>query len=113
MPTPHSWQRGQAAERQLQQGQHELAARAYRTLALEPELAPLAHLRLSLIAQGRGHYRGAVAEAVVAHATRVEDPYLLATLAQHLCRPGALQPAVAIAPSAPRPSDNRRGSVCV
>lgn len=111
MPTPQSLQRWQAAERQLQQGQHELAARAYRTLALEPELAPLAHLRLSLIAQGRGHYRDAVDEAVVAHATRVEDPDLLELVAKRLFRLGELEPAVAIATSATMLRSNSAGSL--
>jgi Flp pilus assembly protein TadD len=111
MPTPQSLQHWQAAERQLQQGQHELAARAYRTLSREPELAPLAHLRLSLIAEGRGHHRDAVDEAVAAHANRVEDPDLLEMVAKRLFRLGELEPAVAIATSPTMLRSDNAGSL--
>src|SRR5690606_22393545 len=111
MPSPQSLQRWQAAERQLQQGRHEQAAHAYRALTIEPELAPMAHLRLALIAQARGHYRDAVDEAVVAHATRVEDPDLLEMIAKRLFRLGELQPAVEIATSATMLRSNSAGSL--
>ncbi len=111
MPSPQSLQRWQAAERQLQQGRHEQAAHAYRALTIEPELAPMAHLRLSLIAQARGHYRDAVDEAVVAHATRVEDPDLLEMIAKRLFRLGELQPAVEIATSVTMLRSNSAGSL--
>lgn len=111
MPTPQSLQRWKDAERQLQQGQHALAARAYRTLAMEPEFAPLAHLRLSLIAQGRGHYREAVDEAVVAHATRLDDPDLLELVAKRLFRLGELESAVALATSPTLLRSNSPGSL--
>lgn len=99
MPTPQTLQRWQAAEQHLRQGRHGPAIAGYRELTQDPGLAPMAHLRLSLVLHSLGRYRESVDEALAAHAARVEDPDLLEMVAKRLFRLGELEPAVAIATS--------------
>ena len=99
MPTPQTLQRWQAAEQHLRAGRHGQAIAGYRQLSQDPELGPLAHLRLSLVAHSLGRYRESVDEALAAHAARQPDPDLLEMIAKRLFRLGELEPAVAIATS--------------
>ena len=78
---PEAWQQ---AERQLDAGFPDAAAQLYRQLLDDPQLAPAAHLRLSLIASDRGRYREAVEEAMSSFRTRRPEPELLQALARRL-----------------------------
>ena len=104
MPSTHILQLWQVAERHLQQGRLQLAMAGYRQLAGDPEMAPMAHLRLSLVAQSLGRYRESVDEALAADASRIEDPDLLEMIAKRLFRLGELEPAVALERTDPRSS---------
>ena len=66
---PQSLQAWQSAERLLNAQQFDQASAAYATLIEDRELAPMAHLRLSLIAgrQARRHARPAVADREFKH----------------------------------------------
>ena len=81
---PEAWQQ---AERQLDAGFPDAAAQRYRQLLEDPQLAPAAHLRLSLIASDQGRYREAVDEAMSGFRTRRPEPELLQALARR--RPGS------------------------
>lgn len=94
MPTAQTLQRWQDAEQQLESKQYELARASYGQLTEDPELGPVAHLRLSLIARSQDHYRESVDEALAAHATRVADPELLELIAKRLFVLGEHQAAV-------------------
>lgn len=94
MPTTLNLQRWQEAEQQLERKQYDLARAAYGQLTEDPELGPMAYLRLSLIARSQGHYRKSVDEALAAHASRVADPDLLELIAKRLFVLGEQQAAV-------------------
>ncbi len=84
----------QQAERQLDAGLQDAAAETYRRLLRDPELAPVAHLRLSLIASNQGRHRNAVDAALAAFEARRSDPDLLQAIAKRLMLLGEVQPAL-------------------
>ena len=97
MPSGAKLQAWQQAERCLAQRDLEGARAGYLALVGEPVLAPLARLRLSLVAGAQGRYRDAVDQALAAHAARRADPDLLELIAKRLFGLGELQPALACA----------------
>lgn len=97
MPTQQNLLAWQRAERLLSERQFEAARTQYLPLLADPELRPLARLRLSLVASVEGRYRDAVDEALAAFEARLRDPDLLELIAKRLFTLGELQPAVACA----------------
>lgn len=97
MPNPQVLKLWQNAEHKLQLKQYDLARASYERLVGEPEMAPMARLRLSLIASSEGRYRDAVDEALAAYKVRVADPDLLEMIAKRLLTLGELETAVACA----------------
>ncbi|HEY0310404.1 MAG TPA: sulfotransferase, partial [Luteimonas sp.] len=97
------------AERLLDSGLPEAAETAYRQLLADPDLAPAAHLRLSLIASDRQRHREAVDHALAACAKRVRDPQLLKGIARRLFHLGEVHAGLACAldPSIAQGSDAR------
>src|SRR5688500_16525106 len=91
---PQSLQAWQHAERLLGTRQPDAARAAYTALLAEPELAPMAHLRLSLIASAGGRYRAAVEHVLGAYAARQADPDLLELICKRLISLGELEAAV-------------------
>jgi tetratricopeptide (TPR) repeat protein len=85
------------AERLFETQQHDAAVAAYRRLLDDPQLAPVARLRLSLIASLQKRYRDAVDEAMAAFAARVPDPELLQAIAKRLVTMGETQAVLACA----------------
>ena len=99
MPTQDTLRAWQTAERHLEQKQFDSARAAYGRLAGDAELAPMAHLRLSLIARSEGRYRDSVDEALAAYVARVADPDLLELVAKRLFVVGEHEKAVDTATS--------------
>ncbi len=97
MSNPQILKLWQNAEHKLKLKQYDLARASYERLVGEPELAPMARLRLSLIASSQGRYRDAVDEALAAFKARVDDPDLLEMIAKRLIMLGEMQAAVACA----------------
>ena len=89
--------RWQAAESQLEAGRPEVAAEAYRSLLDHPQLAPAAHLRLSMIARSQGRYRESVDAALAAFAARIAEPELLQAIGKGLMQLGETHAALACA----------------
>jgi tetratricopeptide (TPR) repeat protein len=89
--------RWQEAERQLDAGRPEIAAAGYRSLLDHPQLAPAAHLRLSMIAGSQGRYRESVDAAMAAFASRVAEPDLLQAIGKGLMQLGETRAALACA----------------
>lgn len=82
----------QWAESLLRAGEFTSAENAYRQLASIDQLAPLAYLRLSLLAQRRGSFRAAVENANAAFACRIPGNVdLLEMVAKRLVRLGNLE----------------------
>ncbi|WP_140908576.1 tetratricopeptide repeat-containing sulfotransferase family protein [Cognatiluteimonas lumbrici] len=72
------------AERLLAARENAQAEAAYRRLTGVPRFAPLAHLRLSLLATAGGRHRDAVDAALAAYETRIPDPGVLELVATRL-----------------------------
>lgn len=85
------------AERLFQAQQHDAAADLYRQLGNDPQLAPVAHLRLSMLASLRGRYREAVAAALAAFEARVAEPELIKGIARRLKQLGEVRAMYACA----------------
>ena len=94
---PQSLQAWQSAERLLNAQQVAQARAAYTALAEDPELAPMAHLRLSLIAGREGRLREATHHARAAWEARQPDADLLEMIAKRLYALGELELAAGIA----------------
>src|SRR5690606_30837866 len=86
-----------AAERQLAARDLEAARKGYLPLLTDPDLRPVARLRLSLIATAQGRYRDSVDEALAAYEARVPDPDLLEIIAKRLFSLGEMHPALTCA----------------
>jgi tetratricopeptide (TPR) repeat protein len=97
VPPSSAQQAWREAERLLDAGRSDDAAERYRQLSGDPQLAPVAHLRLSMIASDQGRYRDSVDEALAAHAARVQDPELLQAVGKRLMQLGETQSALACA----------------
>ena len=94
---PQSLQAWQSAERLLNAQQFDQARAAYETLFDDRDLAPMAHLRLSLIAGRQGRLRDATAHAIAAWEARQPDPDLLDMIAKRLFSVGELELAAGVA----------------
>ncbi|MFC7300341.1 tetratricopeptide repeat-containing sulfotransferase family protein [Cognatiluteimonas weifangensis] len=79
------------AQRLFAAGQSDAAAAIYRQLFHNRQLAPAAHLQLSLLAGTKRRYRDAVDEAMAAFETRIAEPDLLQGLARRLAYLGESQ----------------------
>lgn len=87
----------QEAEALFRAQRHEAAADLYRQLTGHPQLAPVAWLRLSMLASARGRYREAVAAALGAFETRVSEPELLKGIGRRLKQLGEVRAMYACA----------------
>ena len=107
---PQSIQAWQHAERLLGARQPDAARVAYTSLLADPELAPMAHLRLSLIASAGGRYRASVEHALGAYAARQPDADLLELICKRLISLGEIEAAIdcAMAPGSCRHTVRRR-----
>jgi tetratricopeptide (TPR) repeat protein len=97
MPTQQNLMAWQRAERLLSGRDFEAARQQYLPLLADPELRPLARLRLSLVSGAQGRYRDAVDEALAAFEARQPEPELLELIAKRLFSLGELQAAIACA----------------
>ena len=93
---PQSLQAWQSAERLLNAQQFDQASAAYATLIGDRELAPMAHLRLSLIAGRQGRLQEATQHAVKAWEARQPDADLLDMIAKRLFSVGELELAAGV-----------------
>jgi tetratricopeptide (TPR) repeat protein len=96
---PQSLQAWQSAERLLNAQQFPEARAAYETLAVDPDFAAIAQLRLSLIAGREGRHRDATQHALDAWSARGPDPDLLDMVCKRLFSLGELERAVGVATS--------------
>ena len=87
----------QGAESLVASGDFAAARAAFEALLDDPELAPMAQLRLSLVASAQGRYRDAVDAALAAFAHRRPQPHLLELLAKRLFSLGEREAALACA----------------
>jgi len=94
---PQSLQAWQSAERLLNAQQFDQASAAYATLTDDRDLAPMAHLRLSLIAGRQGRLQDATKHAVAAWEARQPDADLLDMIAKRLFSVGELELASGVA----------------
>ena len=94
---PQSLQAWQSAERLLNAQQMEQARQAYAALAEDPELAAMAHLRLSLINGREGKLREATHHALKAWEARQSDVDLLDMIAKRLYAVGEMELAASVA----------------
>lgn len=90
----------QKAERLLAEGRPEAKLR-YRALLTDLGMAPLAHLRLSLIASTEGGQRDAVAHALAANACKPRNPDVLTMICKRLLTLGETRAAIDCALSPP------------
>jgi tetratricopeptide (TPR) repeat protein len=94
---PQSLQAWQSAERLLNAQQFDQARAAYASLVDDAVLAPMAHLRLSLIAGRQGRLRDATRHAIDAWQARQPDADLLDMIAKRLFSVGELELAAGVA----------------
>ncbi|MUV14352.1 tetratricopeptide repeat-containing sulfotransferase family protein [Noviluteimonas gilva] len=94
---PQSLQAWQTAERLLNAQQTAQAREAYAALAEDPEMAPMAHLRLSLINGREGRLRDATHHALKAWEARQSDADLLDMIAKRLYAVGEMELAASVA----------------
>lgn len=94
---PQSLQAWQSAERLLNAQQFDQARAAYESIITDREIAPMAQLRLSLIAGRQGRLRDATAHAIAAWEARQPDADLLDMIAKRLFSVGELELAAGVA----------------
>lgn len=94
--TLQAWQ---DAERLLANREHGAAKAAYDALLQVPELASMAHLRLSLIASAEGRHRDSIGHAIEAYERRLPDADLLGLISKRLMTVGEMKAAMDCASS--------------